>query len=219
MLKIVNSKLISNITPLVISSFQKTIEVIGAYPISSIVWCYINGYTEEVRFPLTCVQLVDDGYLFRGQMFMHKKLVEYMNNNKDKTFTISFKINNEDIEGEQIILINYESVMSYINTLPDTVTQIAQNVNQLAARLDSYITNKISTEQLNGNKIQKGMSPIAIDNYGNYIWDYPFAKEKELLKNISIILQGVSEQLNIMNDRITKVEQQVLNHVYETYDL
>ena len=150
---------------------------------------------------------------------MHKKLVEYMNNNKDKTFTISFKINNEDIEGEQIILINYESVMSYINTLPDTVTQIAQNVNQLAARLDSYITGKISTEQLNGNKIQKGMSPIAIDNYGNYIWDYPFAKEKELLKNISIILQGVSEQLNIMNDRITKVEQQVLNHVYETYDL
>lgn len=214
-----NGKLTHNGAPFIISSFHNTVEVVGKYPASSVVYCYITGYTEEIKFPLVCQQLTDEGYIFKGQIIINKKIAEYMHKNSDKEFTFKFKFNNEPIEGECKVLINYESIMIFLNTLPDPLTQVMQSVNQLSARLDSYILKKTSAKTLSKVGIKKGMSPIAIDNYGNYAWDYPFAKEKEALKNISQILNSISEQLSTLNSRVELVEKKLTDHIYETYEL
>lgn len=214
-----NGKLTHNGAPFIISSFHNTVEVVGKYPASSVVYCYITGYTEEIKFPLVCQQLTDEGYLFKGQIIINKKIAEYMYKNSDKEFTFKFKFNNEPIEGECKVLINYESVMIFLNTLPEPVTQLIQSVNQLSTRIDSYILGTTSSKKFDSQQAKKGMSPIAIDNFGNYIWDYPFAKEKEALKNISQILNGISEQLSTLNSRLELVEKKVTDHIYETYEL
>lgn len=219
MLKIIDGILETNDTPIVISSINNTLEVVGKYPATSTVYCYITGYTEEYKFPLVYNDQTDEGNIFKGHYIIHRRLADYMNSHKDKTFTIKFMFDNEPIEGEQKILINYISVIAYLNTLPDPVTQIMETVNKLSVKIDSYINNRARVESLKKPIAKIGMSPIAVDNVGHYVWDYPFAKEKEYIKVISKTLAEMSEELKKLNERVTSLEQKVLDHIYETYEL
>ena len=219
MLTIVENKLVNNENPILVSGYNNTIEVIGKYAKSSVMYCYINGYTTELRFPLIATELTDNGYKFTGSIILHKKCLDYINNNRDKEFYFTFKVNNEPIEGKQTFVIDYESALRYVSKIPDTYTQLLKSINILGAKLDSYINNAIKEEPFNSNNIAPGMIPVSTGSNGSYIWEYPFIKEKEAVKNLTKLLQGISEQLLTINKRLYKVEQSLNDHIYQEYEL
>lgn len=219
MLTIVEGKLFGTNKPMLISGYNNIIEVVGKYPISSIVYCYVNGYTTELKFPLVASELTDNGYKFKGAVILHKKCLDYIRDNPDKEFTFTFKVNNEPIVGKQKFVIDYESALRYVMNIPDMYTMLLKTVNQISTKLEHYVNGTVQNNSFSTTGIAPGMIPYTVNASGDYVWDYPFIKEKEAVKEALSLLQGISEQLVTLNERLHKVEQKLNNHIYQEYDL
>ena len=220
-MKIINDILINKEAPILITGLHTDITVTVQYPKDSVLLCYIDGYTPLTYFPLVWNgECCDDGLVFRGKLLFNRSMIEFVNKSIDESY-LKFKIFSTEIEGKQKFTINYTSIDRLINALPNTYLQLVNTVNSLSTRLDSYIrgdyfnnTMKFVTD----NSVKKGMSPVTIDNEGNYVWDYPYMKEKQILKDTAELLKDINNQVITLTNRVNALEDKLIKHIYVEYE-
>lgn len=218
-MKILDDVLQPKETPLVITGLHTEIKVLCKYPKGSVILCYIEGYSPLTYFPLVWTGKIKDGYLeFKGKLLFDKRMIDHINKHLDESY-LCFKIYSTSIEGKQKFTINYASINRVINSLPNTYLQLVNTVNELSVKLDEYINNVISDKHFNMDKqVSVGMVPTATDSNGNYVWDYPYMKERQIVTDSVKVLADISAQIKTLTDRVNSLEEKLLKHIYVEYE-
>lgn len=218
-MKIINDTLKAREIPLLITGLHTEIKVLCKYPKGSVILCYIEDYSPLTYFPLIWTGQYEDDYLvFKGKILLDKDMVEYINKRVDNTY-LHFKIYSTPIKGRQKFTIHTASINRVLNSLPNTYLQLVNTVNELSVKLDEYINNHVSNKQLTATSpVSPGMVPKATDTNGNYIWDYPYMQEKQIVADSVKVLSDISAQLKVLTDRVNSLEEKLLKHIYVEYE-
>lgn len=218
-MKIINDVLQPREIPLVITGLHTEVKVLCKYPKGSVILCCIDGYTPLTYFPLVWTGQYEDDYLvFKGKLLFDKEMIDHINKDLDNAY-LSFKIYSTPVKGKQKFTINYASINRIINSLPNTYLQLVNTVNELSVKLDEYITNQITNKQFTTTvPVSPGMVPTATDTNGNYVWDYPYMQERQIVADSVKVLSDVSAQIKILTERVNSLEEKILKHIYVEYE-
>lgn len=218
-MKIINDILQPDETPVIVTGINTSIKVECKYPKDSTLMCYIEGYVPITYFPLSWSgETTNDGLIFTGRLLFNKQMINYIAEHENNY--LCFKIARTKIENKQKFSINYASIERVINALPNTYMQLTESVNNLSNRVDTFVNRQYYNTRFitDENKTIKGMIPVAVDNNGNYKWDFPFIKEKEILNQSINLLKDISKQISLLNDRVNTIEKKLMDHIYEGYE-
>ena len=220
-MKILNDILEPKEMPLVITGLHNEIKLTCQYPKHSVLLCYIDGYSPLTYFPLVWTgEVKDDGLVFSGKLLLNKHMLEFVKNNLDNSY-LCFKIFSTTIQGKQKFTINYASIDRVISSLPNTYLQLVNTVNEISVKLDEYINKTFTQTPIitdAEHTVIKGMVPVAIDSAGNYVWDFPFMKEKQIVLESLNVLKDISNQISQLTNRVNNLEHKLLSHIYVEYE-
>ena len=218
-MKIVNDVLQPKEVPILITGLHTEVKLLCKYPKNAVILCCVEGYSPLTYFPLIWNGNIVDEYLeFSGKLLFDKNMIDHINERLDDSY-LTFKIYSTQIDGKQKFTINYASINRVINALPNTYLQLVNTVNEISVKLDSYINGDLNNGTFNTNEnTVSGMIPIAVDNKGNYNWDYPFVKEKQIVADSIILLTDISKQITNLTNRVNSLEDQLLKHIYVEYE-
>lgn len=208
MLKIKDNKL-ETCELLYIHSTQSTIEVVGDFPITSKVKCYIEGPFQTYYFPLVYKETIDEGNVFSSVFIIddNSLTIQKLNNNTQCSFYI--QIDNTVIEGKQLIELN-PKIISNIDSQVSTLIKEVNDLKQL-------VKGRLNELTICNSDIKKGMVPVATGVGDTYTWDYMFDNITKNLTELSSIMTNVSSAIDVLTKRINDIEVKLHDHIYESY--
>jgi hypothetical protein len=187
----------------------------GDIPKDSIIKFKIN------KIPFECWVLIpyketQNQNVFEGTFQLDKPLLEFLQINKSRIY-ITLIVNNIELPEEIEIHFDRSKFKNKeIQKIESLYTTLIQKINKLELKLNAFVNKEYTRNPFVGDvaNIREGMIPIAVDNVGNFRYDYPNVETKEILASLTQIISKTQE-LNLINsERLTKLEQDLFNHVH-----
>lgn len=211
MFKIKDNKLITTEHVFCVKTSYDTLEVVGEYPISSRVFCKVKGANLNYTFPLSYEATTEDGNVFSSIFYLDDNFINYYHNNPTAEYKFSIIINNVNIDNEQIFTIN-PKLSSNNSIIKDS---LLKQINDIRQELVAYKSSRLKVNK----KLQKGMVPIATGFNNDYTWDYPFNDIMNKLIKVAELENNIANHLNDLTNRVNDLEKQLLEHIYEGYNI
>ena len=196
-----------------IDTDKDDIEIIGLIPTDAYVTARIVTPKHTLVVPLSYSDIIDDKTKFKSKIY----LTDFDITNLAKADSIYLKIyiNQVVIPGEIAIAFDSKSVARQKTQNESAVVSLAKEITGMKARLDSYMNKNFEFDKT--NQIKKGMVPVAVDHFGNYKWDFPFNATEQLVLELSQNVVAQAEIIKGLTERVRILEQQITDHITETY--
>ena len=148
-------------------------------------------------------------------MYITKFAIYIANLAKADSIYLKIYINQVVIPGEIAIAFDSKSVARQKTQNESAIVSLAKEITGMKARLDSYMNKNFKFDKT--NQIRKGMVPVAVDHFGNYKWDFPFNATEQLVLELSQNVVAQAEIIKGLTERVRILEQQITDHITETY--
>lgn len=197
----------------VIETDKDDIEISGIIPVDAYVTARLVSEKHSVVVPFGFKKFVDGISVFKSKIY----LTDYDISNFAKSESIYLKIyiNQVVIPGEIAIAFDSKSIIKTSKKNESAVISLAKEISAMKARLDSYMNKNFDYDKT--NETQKGMVPVAVDHLGNYKWDFPFNATEQLVLELSQNVVAQAEIIKGLTERVRILEQQITDHITETY--
>lgn len=197
----------------IIESDKDDIEIIGLIPVDAYVTARIITDGHSLNIPLGFSDFIGNNSKFKSKIFLTDYDISKLS--KSKSIYLKIYINQVVIPGEIIINFNNKSIAKVKTQNESAIITLAKEIAAIKARLDSYMNKNFKFEKINHTK--KGMVPVAIDQFGNYKWDFPFNATEQLIIELSKNMVSQAELIKDLSERLQLLEQQFNDHITETY--
>jgi hypothetical protein len=198
-----------------IQTDKDEIQVSGLIPVDSYVTARIEMDNGSIMIPLGFSKIVDldsKVAIFKNKLYLTDYDISKLS--KAKTISLRIYINQVIIPGEVPMTFNSKSIARTKTKNESAVLDLAKEVTSLKARLDAYMNKNFKFDYT--NEVVKGMVPVAVDNMGNYKWDFPFNATEQLVIQLSQNVVSQAELIKTLTDRVANLEQQIIDHITET---
>lgn len=199
-----------------IQTDKDEIQVSGLIPVDSYVTARIEMDNGSIMIPLGFSKIVDIDSkitIFKNKLYLTDYDISKLS--KAKTISLRIYINQVVIPGEVPMTFNSRSISRTKTKNESAVLDLAKEVTSMKARLDSYMNKNFEFNTT--NQTTKGMVPVAVDNMGNYKWDFPFNSLEQLVTELSKNVVAQAELIKTLTERVAQLEQQIMDHITETY--
>lgn len=204
---ILKNKIVNEDTVLAVNSVNDTITILADLPCNTVITLNILGTLTIVPF----VSISDNGNIFKATIVISDKMLNSLINATETNATIL--ANNNVVTNNIKCFINTNNlVREDKNKQLNLIRNTYKLINEINKKLMSDPNNPAVHSYCN---VAKGMTPITIDNKGNYVWDYPYRDVQDIIKASVEVIKELSKHHKELVERVNKLELELKEFKYD----
>lgn len=209
----VENKRITNTDAIIIKSYDEDIFVQGNIPTSASLELHIFG----TPFAYLCPMYYDtEKEMFVCRFILTDKIYNYILKHTDIKYFFRVVANGVKLDGSASIDFKFNKMINQKKVDTHNVNkEVLRRLNLLEAKLNAFTkhnyTSGIPIGEIAG--LKPGMIPVALDEHGNFRYDYPFSNLEEIVTNSVETSIAMAETISVLTQRINDLENSIYNHI------